>query len=456
MAPKNPEPQTNAEPLGEVRSAERGRSAQSLALQFLAIVLACSAVLQAYRLSAPSTGLDFYQFWVVGRAVASSEHRNIYSEQERQRLGLTYLREATQGRSALQLKVAMERRVLETTASPFLYTVFGAFSSASYEGNLRLYRMLLLGCFAASVLGVSRLLGHDSTTLGWLALGVLGLGSEALASDLRVGNVSSIQLAAIVIYAHLRLKLDRRLAYAISGTWLGLVIAFKPNLVILAGVLALDWVFARDWRRLLREFLAVAVGLLLAIGTSCYVFRSWSVWFDWIGAMRRIPPANIGIEMGNFAPQVILGRYMDSYVGGALSLVLIVLIIGGAYVRRRRLLPGTTLTQRQAPQQLVWLLAIGNLGSLLVLKLAWLHYFVLAVPGLMMVLTPGVEASSDAKRRQVWLLSGGAWLGLSINPFVALGLRFTIYDFGVLILTASLALFGSLLALPAPTVSARD
>jgi hypothetical protein len=247
----------------------------------------CCALSGVFRSTNSGVGIDFYQFWAVGRAVARHESSDNYSLAGRARLGAEFLTEAMNRPSPVQRVVAARRRNFDTASTPFLYAIFGGLSTDDYESNLRWYRILLLSCFVASTVGVAKLLGHSTTNL-LLSLALFALWFEPLASDLRVGNVSCIQLFGIVVYAYLRLKLQWRYKDLFAGTWMGMLLAFKPNLVFVAIVLLLGSLHGRKWKPLSSELGGMAAGAGAAIGVSAWAFGGLTPWFDWVATMRRL------------------------------------------------------------------------------------------------------------------------------------------------------------------------
>jgi hypothetical protein len=420
---------------------------RSSSLLLLLALLTCCALSQAYRTCATAVGIDFYQFWAVGRVVARHESSDIYSEQGRVHLGSEFVAEASRTSSPVQRAAAAHRRVFDTTSTPFLYAVVGKLTTDDYATNLRWYRVLLIGCFALSVVGISRLLGH-STAVMLASLALLSMWFEPLASDLRVGNVSCIQLAGIAGYAGLQLRLGWRFKDVAAGFWLGLLVAFKPNLALVAVLLLLGSIFARRWRASLEQAAAIAIGVGAAVGFSALAFGSLKVWFDWLDALQRVPDSAITVDVGNFAPSVLLHDQCGRSTWVVVGLAAVGAVALGSYFRRRTaVFPAASVLSGEA-YHVIWLIALGCLGLVLVPHLAWLHYFVLTVPALLVVLLQLANGPTFARTAWPWLFAILGWLGLSINPFNCLGLSFTMRAFGTLTILATYLLLCALCGTP--------
>lgn len=435
--------------------AARGLArSRSSTLLFLLAVLAFCAMSQSYRAAGPAVGIDYYQFWAVGRAIASHQARDIYSEHGRAQLGGKFLAEALRSPAPAHRAVALQRRVFDTTATPFLYTLFGACSTADYAANLRAFRAVLLACFGFSVVGISKLL-RQPTPNALVSLALLCLWFEPLASDLRVGNVGCIQLAGLLIYVLLRLKAPVRSRYLLAGTFMGLLVAFKPNLMIVAGLPLVDSLLGRQYKELLSEVSGVALGVGIAIACSAAAIGNVSVWLEWYTALRNVPEAVITSEMGNCSPLMTLGSSLGRFAKPILALALLGAIGVGVWLRNREDEGSDPHEAGPRVHRLLWLVSLGCLGLVLIPHLAWLHYFVLTLPALILILSNRTSATRHS--RAAWRngLTIVAWLGLSINPLTAVGITFSNATYGTVVVVASIALLVATIATFSPPSAAE-
>ena len=95
----------------------------SIKIVFVAAAIFCLA--RAWDYTGKYSGIDFYQFWVVGQAVTSMDIGNIYAEEARRRIGAEFYRRASQQEDSERFYIAAyNRKVLETYSTPFLYLYF--------------------------------------------------------------------------------------------------------------------------------------------------------------------------------------------------------------------------------------------------------------------------------------------------------------------------------------------
>ncbi|HEX2061176.1 MAG TPA: glycosyltransferase 87 family protein, partial [Thermoanaerobaculia bacterium] len=177
-------------------------------------------------------------------------------------------------------------------------------------------------------------------------------------ADLRVGNVNSLQL----------LLLGGSLVAPplLAGVLAGLLVAFKPNLILVPLLLAVARIAAREWHRLRLEVIGGAIGVAIAVVAAAINYGSFRVWLQWIARANefyhRLPTR---LER-NVTPALALFHEHGAWVSYTLALVL-TLIACVVIVRAKR-----------ADDVLVAGIAI--LVYLLSATVVWLHYMVLVVP----------------------------------------------------------------------------
>jgi hypothetical protein len=401
---------------------------------FLLVLLAAFGLVLAWSATVRIVGVDFYQFWVVGQTL-SRPGINIYSDEDRTRLGAEFLEKARQTGDPRRIVVAEYRKKLETYSSPFLYTLFRLGSTGDFEADLRNYRRLLLVCLTLGVVVLARLLHHSwETTLGALAIFSAWFGP--FASDLKVANVNSLQLAALAVYLWTTSRLRWRRRDLIGGALLGLLVAFKLNLVFVPGLQALHWTLTGQIRRLLLVTIGAVLGGTLAIGMAAASFGTLHCWLDWLAALRSLPEDIIPVQYGNYAPARLLNESLGLNVTAPLALVL-----GG--------LPAIVLWSRRrtAPdadgEALV--LCTGCLLVVSITRLAWLHYYVLAIPALLVGLQPRPNSPARQRDRVGSVLVALALVAYSFDSLANLGFAPTTHLRGILVVLATLVLLGLIL-----------
>jgi hypothetical protein len=246
-------------------------------------------------------GIDYYQFWVVGQATGAEQVGDIYSDEERGRLGAEYYQRALVDGSLLRKGAAQRRQILETYSTPFLYTVFGVLSTGDYDTDITAYNFLSLASVVLAIVAISACLGLP----GMAAAAAILLFTAWFApflSDFAVTNVNGLQLGLLALFLWTRARARKPVHDVVGGVVLGLAVLFKPNLVFVAALLVASRLMMRRVRLLGLEAVGMlAAGVIALIATSVR-FGSIAIWARWVEALRDLPDEIITIQLGNFAP----------------------------------------------------------------------------------------------------------------------------------------------------------
>jgi hypothetical protein len=406
----------------------------------LLFLLAVFGLTLVWRAANTAAGIDFYQFWVVGQALRRSAVADVYSDAERSRLGAEFLEKARATGNPRQIAVAEFRQNLQTYSSPFLYAVFGLGSTGNYETDLCNYRVLLLACLVLGVVALCRLLNHSlNLTLG--AVAIFSAWFDPFASDLRMGNVNTVQFALLAAYLWVVARRRWRGQDILGGAIIGLTVAFKPNLVLIAAVLAADCLLNRQYRRLGLQAAGAAAGGLLAVVVAAAGFGTPRCWTRWLSALRSLPDEVILVKNGNYAPGAMLGESVGANVGIALAVLFGGLVVVGLWMKKQGMFRSNETGSTMDSFSQVQTVAAGCLLVILIPRLAWLHYYVLAIPAFLVLLGRGGDLPFAGRPLLRQLLLVLAFLGLATDPFFNLGLRLTTYQQGTMAVCATLILF---------------
>lgn len=425
-------------------------------LILLGIVAFCSI----YSTSLPvraKPAIDFYQFWVVGQEVATGSPGNIYSDLERRRIGRRYLNLARAVDDPSRRRTAEHRAVLDTFSTPFLYTVFGSLSSGDYERDLSTYRALSLLFVALSVAALCRLLGYGvAATIAAITLFASWFAPSR--SDMVVGNVNHFQLGGLVLFLWLSCRFPTAVGHLAGGFLLGLAAMFKPNTTLVIGLLLVAWMVRRRYEKLVLESVGMATGALVGFAWSSAVFGGPGIWQSWLSALSKLPDDIITVALGNYAPTGLLSDWLQLDATIAIALV----CAGFALAAVGRGLSGAMPEgARDRPGfEDILVAALAGLMTLLSSPLSWLHYFVSAIPMLLIALRP---ASGLRRNDASWIIARVAafvaLLAVMMRPLVMLEMGNT-RDRAILLCVGTTLLFGlgirELLALRANPVDAPD
>ncbi len=412
-------------------------------LSFLLLLL--SAVFAFQRVQKPDyVGIDFVQFHVTGQHVVHGGDPHVYSDKVRREILERAWQEAqSEGIESKFFRAVNFRhaRSWESYSSPFLYVVFGTGEkgkSREYERALKCYT---IGCLGSTMIGFMTF-GWVLRIPGWSML----LGATILVwfsphrSDMNVANINQIQFGMVgVLAAILSSPVARSLRRPewpsvagihktesrrrsdgttvrqfMAGVWLGLCLAFKPNL-LWCGVMWLGPVAMGLWKKeqdhlvchqhSQRQLIAAMIGGLLG-GIIAVAFSTiWfplNAWFEWVQAVRLLPDDIIQTHRGNYSPTYFarscgVPGWLTSLAGMLLAGALMFVMKDGQRNRRDE-----TSQETSATDIAKWL-AIGCQIHLLTSNLVWYHYFLLSLPAVLVILR---EVAFTPSRRDAIFLSG--------------------------------------------------
>ncbi len=346
-------------------------------------------------------GIDFYQFWVGGQAVLLDDPADLYSVAGRSGIAEQYYRQAQQGPEKSRFRqAAAHRQALDTYATPFLYTVFALASPRDYAAAYTAFHLLSLLSLVLSLACLGRCVGA-SAEFSLALFVVVSLWFSPLLSDIHVANVNQIQLGLLAAFLWIRLKSGRPWREPCSGLLLGLGLAFKPNLLFVAVVLGIAWAFQGRRRELIATGAGLVAGLLAAFAVASLFFDGAACWAQWFAALRALPRAIIPVAAGNYA----MGIPLSQGLGFDASWALFVAFLGATVVALWR--------GRKRPADL-GAVAAGCLLYLLCAPLAWLHYYLLALPALIFVL----RHAAGSRPMLRGLLAAAALTAISLEPLL--------------------------------------
>lgn len=362
------------------RMQNRFRLSENLAL-WLMILVSLFCLVHLWIYGQKRIGLDFYQFWAVGQILRSGQTDNIYSDEVRMKAGREIGTQAVSDPSATRHRaVAKQRQVLETYSTPFLYTVLSVFHSHRYEIAYQAYLIFCLLCSILSILVLCRLLGY-SRLAATAVIMALTFCFEPFLADVRVANVNQIQFALLVLLMWVQSRQAWRYRDLAGGFVLGLMVMFKPNTIFVPALLLVFWMSNRLFRRFAWSMLGIVSASTFAVCLSSIFLGSPKCWIDWIKVIKTLPDSIITLAMGNFALMRLLTDRLGSSISPTLPVLLFVSTSIVIWLSRSKGLSEREKVENK-PCCLIEIQIVG-LGCLLYLisaHLAWLHYYLLTVP----------------------------------------------------------------------------
>jgi hypothetical protein len=413
----------------------------------LALLVGVFALIAAVRAGATPSCIDFYQFWAVGRAVGKHQARDVYTDVERKHLGGLYWSEALNAQAHSQtpdvptkrIVAAQERQVFETYSTPWMYTLFGIAASDDYDRDQDHFQAFATIAYAIGIAALAHLLGYRPLAIAACAWFFVSTWFKPFGDEVIAGNVNRLQVALLALFAWVHASKRWSARDVAAGVVLGVAILFKPNLALVAVVLALGYGIAGRFRELARIALGVAIGALAAFAISSAYFGTARAWSDWIGTIPELLSQG-STAGGNYA----LSRLVFDKSGLSLSRVLpfamLALVALALLVARKRTSAVTNAnddTAMNAPSDAalsaqdeaartndtelaresareragfdVALVGLGATISVLATDLVWLHYYVLCVPLALFALRSARCARTVRSR---WTLFAAALTGV--------------------------------------------
>lgn len=417
----------------------------------LAFLLASHALISQWQLAGQQACIDYYQFWVVGRAVAAGEMREIYSDAERKRVGESAFQRAlaearatspsaAQPPATPHLQAAAQRRVLETYSTPWLYAVVGLLSRADYEASQTLFERGSFVLYVAAIALLARMLGASAFALAFWLVALLTWFNPQL-DDVLVGNVNRFQLFLLVLSLWIETRARTSAGRSTAGVLLGATLAFKPNLAAAVVVLLLGWAVAREFRRLLATAAGIALGAAASVLAAGAYFHSLRPWREWLAEIPRLTAPGNAVAGSALNGNLSLARLLQDGIGVAVSpwfaLALLAAVAPALFARRHR--RASTLEPEHGAEPTLRLVGIGAVLSLLAVEPTWEHYYVAVVPLAMVLLRP-VENDGGARP----ILRVAAVLGLAFVSLQTVGRLFDLHDArsaAIVLSAGALALF---------------
>ena len=327
-----------------------------IVLTALGAVAVLYAVVVTWRQHERAAGLDFYIYYVNAQLAGRDDVENIYDRDVQSRIGEEYYERAQRSGSELRQFDGRRRRFLDSVSSPFLYTCL-SWVSRDYDRALQQYHVAVFMAFLLGTLLLAR-----AVRLSWPAalflLAALLLWYRGFEADLRVGNVNSLQLVA--------LGASLLSPPLIAGVLAGMLVAFKPNLILIPILLAVARVASRDWRRLRLEVLGGAAGVAIAIIAAAIRYGSFHVWVQWIARANEFYHRLPTRTERNVTPLLALFHERGAWLSYVVAVLLTVVAIVAIW--------------RGRPRNDVMIAGVAILIYLLSATVVWLHYMVLVVP----------------------------------------------------------------------------
>lgn len=406
---------------------EPGRSrlsARSLALCLMAL-LALGGIARSWNNAGRWNAIDFYQFWLIGDALREGDAGDIYSPEERTRLGLKYYELVKIDETgtdvprprAKRAQTAGDRKILETYSTPWLYTVFWALGRGDYTADQRLFQRVSMALYVAGIALLCAMLGYSRGD-ALIAVAVLLEIFGPFFNDEGLGNVSRFQFGWLVLVAWLLTRPRLQWRDEAAGFVLGATIAFKPNIAMVAIVIGFGWLVTGQWKKLARVVAGSIAGAAFAVAASSAVFGSASHWLRWLDALRALMRPGQWVD-----PNYSLARWLREGWGieaaGTLSVLVPAVALLCLFLGRARVAAAARSSDAAsasfARRWDVFLIGLGATVPLVSAELSWFHYYISALILVFYLLRPGGVARASPGRLARRAIAFAAFAAFSID-----------------------------------------
>ena len=325
-------------------------------LLILSIAAAAYAVAGLWRGLSRVSAVDFYLVWVNNQVAGRDDIPNIYAADAQSTIGEEFFARSLDSGSRVLHETATNRRRLDSRGSPFLYASF-AWMSGDFETALLQYRVVILATLLAGLI----LLGYSCGFPLWVSVACFAAAVHSylpFIADFVVANVNAVQLFLLALALTFSEKRP-----AIAGAILAMMLAQKPNVVMVVALLVASRVFARDFHRLGREVFGGSIGGIVAFAVGSWWFETPRIWLLWLDSAGDLYETLLGVEFNNVAPALPLFQQYGAWISYIIAAVLLVLAC----------IP----LLRGAKRDDLLVVSLGLLIYFMSATLVWLHYLVL-------------------------------------------------------------------------------
>lgn len=258
-------------------------------LSYLAMALLCVVISDLWWAGQTYIGIDYYQYWVAGKALKNNDVKNIYSESDKKILKDKFLSQAesnSKGKPTLELRAAKSRSPLELFSTPLMYSFFAAITFGDYEKDFRNFRVICLLIFLVSLVTLSRLYALSASEI-IIMICLLTRLFDPYMSDARVGNVNQILVGFLAFFLWLKRQSQWAWSDVLGGFVLGVAVMFKPTISIVPILLIAVWLTDKKHKTILMQSLGFCLSAFVTLLISRYYFGSFECWVEWLAILKK-------------------------------------------------------------------------------------------------------------------------------------------------------------------------
>ncbi|TAL17066.1 DUF2029 domain-containing protein [bacterium] len=356
-----------------------------------------------------SGGTDYTGYWAGVQYVDKLGGGDFYSETGERKINSFY-KDPAYGVDSDAVFSLRTRSQLRNVQTPLIYAVIAPITLGNYSLDQGRFGLFSTVFFVGGMLLLLRLFGFDAAYSLTLLIFVL-LVFNPFFSDYLNNNFSRFQLGFFAL-ALFSLSLGGKRWSFLAGfiLWFGVLI--KPSLALVPAFLIFSRIVRRQWGELKIEVAGSLAGIAAGLAIGALYFGYPGVWLDWLSMIKDFSYLNTPFTSYNLSFSSML-----NYLTGkdfALPALAAGLLLTGYRIYRLGLLARET--DRDGKASFLADLQVASLGLaayLLCAKLAWLHYFVLVLPLVLLLFSPVWQ-----KREKWWLTAASlaGFLALTTVP----------------------------------------
>ncbi len=368
----------------------------------IALLLVANSCIHYWKDSTSSKKIDYFVLWAIPYCLPDIKSNNIYTVESKKNFALVLREKAnSQGISATQkeiteLVIQYWDGIIETTATPFLYTFFDLISSGDYDTDRMRFTIISMLCFIISFIILCYLF-RINLLMSLLLLAFFLTLYIPLSSELIVGNVNQIQLLIITMFLWILVKSKHFYQVLIAGALIGIGIMFKPNILIMLVLIGILYLVNKRFQKLIAIIIGSCVGVLISILLSVLYFGQFEIWIHFIKALPDILDMSIPFTLGNYSLSSLVYSLAEINTSSTLLPLFIIIFLIVIWISRskRSGKRQNSVSLNDLEKEEVFLATgIGCAITLLAMGLSWLHYYILLIPLLLLMIKPIADSSS--------------------------------------------------------------
>ncbi len=388
----------------------RGAWKYPIARLVIPTVLA-ALVMSQFLATYEARGIDYYQQWLVIHARQTPGLTNIYNPNDRKAIGENARMMARQAGAPRRLTEVVKvsdqlyENHLSATSTPAMPTWLGSLFSGDFERDFKRFSLASLIIYITGLLLLGQALGF-TWPAGLLIVALFTAVFEPFRFDVIDGNVNRIQAGMIGIYFWMTIRHQNRLLQILPGILCGLLVMFKPNLVMVPVLVALGWTLQRRWLTLGLQAGGCLIGVLVSIAIPWFYWGQLKTWPAWFARISQVQQEPFAIETGNISIARVIFEHVGLNLSAPMTIALLIIatvVMAMAVMKQRSTAQDNSSTATFNMAIVAYAIGLGGVIPILTPQVAWPHYLLLTVPMLLVVISNHPDPNNTQPQAPQWV-----------------------------------------------------